>query len=112
MSGAFNPQDHFGEKHVGKAVREAIEREHPSSVLFQLAMTVAERVSRTPGGAPTVPVESLPNLKDMSADSITENVLAINSMCKNPRQKFVLEALVRHLHDFTREVSLTSDEWM
>lgn len=28
------------------------------------------------------------------------------------RQKFVFEKLVTHLHDFAREVSLTTDEWM
>lgn len=28
------------------------------------------------------------------------------------RMKFVFEKLVTHLHDFAREVSLTTDEWM
>ncbi len=54
----------------------------------------------------------LPDLVDMSPASITSNVHAINSLCPNPRQKFVFEKLVTHLHDFAREVSLTTDEWM
>lgn len=74
----------------------------------------------------------------MSPDTITENVHAINSLCENPRcahsstpslflarptsladprrparrQKFVFEKLVSHLHNFARDVSLTTDEWM
>ena len=48
----------------------------------------------------------------VSAATVTDKVILMNSLCKNPRQKFVFEALVRHLHDFTREVSLTSEEWM
>lgn len=75
--------------HLGKAIRDAIER-----------------------GAPDVDLNDLPNLTDMSADKLTENVLAINSGTPNERQKFVLEALVRHMHSFVKEVGLTSEEWM
>lgn len=28
------------------------------------------------------------------------------------RTRFVMEKLVTHLHDFVREVSLTTEEWM
>jgi hypothetical protein len=75
--------------HLGKAIKDAIER-----------------------GAPDVDLNDLPNLTDMSADKLTENVLAINAGCQNPRQKFVLEALVRHMHAFVKEVGLTPEEWM
>lgn len=47
----------------------------------------------------------------MTADNITESVIAINSMCSNPRLKFIMEHLVTHLHNFAREVSLTTSEW-
>ncbi|GAA5833970.1 hypothetical protein JCM9279_004177 [Rhodotorula babjevae] len=63
-------------------------------------------------GAQDIDLSKLPNLTDMSPDTITENVHAINSLCENPRQKFVFEKLVSHLHDFARDVSLTTDEWM
>ncbi|MCO5598541.1 hypothetical protein L7F22_052638 [Adiantum nelumboides] len=63
-------------------------------------------------GAPNVDLDLLPNLMDMSPASITENVIAINSLCKDKRQKFLFEKLVTHLHDFTREVGLTTEEWM
>src|SRR5258706_9071799 len=32
--------------------------------------------------------------------------------CQDPRFKQVMTALIRHLHDFVREVDLTEDEWM
>ncbi|BEI86277.1 hypothetical protein CcaverHIS002_0605640 [Cutaneotrichosporon cavernicola] len=75
--------------HVGKAILDAIQR-----------------------GAPDVDLDDLPNLTDMSADKLTENVIAINQGCTNPRQKYVLEALVRHMHSFVKEVGLTPEEWM
>ncbi|GAA5826938.1 hypothetical protein JCM11251_002170 [Rhodosporidiobolus azoricus] len=63
-------------------------------------------------GAPNIDLARLPNLTDMSPENITANVHAINSLCPNPRQKFVFDKLVSHLHDFAREVSLTTEEWM
>ncbi|GMK57195.1 hypothetical protein CspeluHIS016_0400290 [Cutaneotrichosporon spelunceum] len=75
--------------HLGKAIMEAIER-----------------------GAPDVDLATLPNLTDMSADKLTENVIAVNAGTPNPRQKFVLAALVRHMHAFVKEVGLTPEEWM
>ncbi|GAA5857017.1 hypothetical protein JCM8547_007918 [Rhodosporidiobolus lusitaniae] len=76
-------------KKVGKAVLEAIKN-----------------------GAPNIDLALLPDLQDMSPANITENVHAINSLCPDQRQKFVFEKLVTHLHDFAREVSLTTEEWM
>ncbi|GAA5925482.1 hypothetical protein JCM10213_008800 [Rhodosporidiobolus nylandii] len=74
---------------VGKAVEEAIRN-----------------------GAPNIDLALLPDLQDMSPATITKNVHAINSLCQDPRQKFVFEKLVTHIHDFAREVSLTTEEWM
>jgi protocatechuate 3,4-dioxygenase beta subunit len=53
----------------------------------------------------------LPVLKDLNIENITENVHAINSQCKDPRMRFLFERLVTHLHDFTREVRLSTAEW-
>lgn len=53
----------------------------------------------------------LPPLKDLTIDNITENVHSINSRCEDPRLKFLLETLVRHLHDFARETRLSVAEW-
>ena len=54
----------------------------------------------------------IPPMKDLTADNITENVLKINSQCKDERMKYVLERLVCHLHDFARETRLSMPEWM
>lgn len=75
--------------HLGKAIKDAIAR-----------------------GAPDVDLNDLPNLTDMSADKLTENVIAINSGTADARQKYVQEALVRHMHAFVKEVGLTPEEWM
>ncbi|KNZ73269.1 Hydroxyquinol 1,2-dioxygenase [Termitomyces sp. J132] len=49
---------------------------------------------------------------DMSADSITSNVHAINSNCTDERMKFIFRGLINHLHTFIRETSITNEEWM
>lgn len=51
-------------------------------------------------------------MKDLTTDNITENVHLINSTCKDARTRFVFEQLVTHLHDFARDVRLSTDEWM
>ena len=55
---------------------------------------------------------TIPPMKDLTVDNITENVIRINSLCQDERMKYVLERLVTHLHDFARETRLSTDEWM
>ncbi|KAJ5711237.1 hypothetical protein N7488_005393 [Penicillium malachiteum] len=55
---------------------------------------------------------TIPPMKDLTVDNITENVLTINSLCEDQRMKYILERLVTHLHDFARETRLSSEEWM
>jgi hypothetical protein len=55
---------------------------------------------------------SVPELKNLTIDNITENVNRINSQCANPRLKYIMDRLVTHLHDFARETRLSFDEWM
>lgn len=43
--------------------------------------------------------------------SITQAVLQAQEGCGHARLKQVMESLVRHLHDFAREVQLTQEEW-
>ncbi|KAG6830225.1 hypothetical protein H0H92_001665 [Tricholoma furcatifolium] len=59
-----------------------------------------------------VDLSKLPKIMDMSADSITNNVHAINSNCPEERTKFIFHSLVNHLHAFVRETSITNEEWM
>ena len=55
---------------------------------------------------------TVPKLKDLTIDNITDNVKKINSQCPDPRLKYILERLVQHLHDFARETRLSTNEWM
>jgi protocatechuate 3,4-dioxygenase beta subunit len=45
-------------------------------------------------------------------ENLTAEVLAQLSNCKDARLKSVMEALIRHLHLFVREIEPTPDEWM
>jgi hydroxyquinol 1,2-dioxygenase len=45
-------------------------------------------------------------------DNITDLAVDRWGTAHDPRQAEVLTSLVRHLHDFAREVRLTEDEWM
>jgi hypothetical protein len=55
---------------------------------------------------------TIPHMKDLTIDNITENVKIINSQGPDPRLKYILERLVQHLHDFARETRLSHEEWM
>ena len=55
---------------------------------------------------------TVPQLKDLTIDNITENVKKINSQCPDPRLKYILERLLQHVHDFARETRLSHREWM
>jgi hydroxyquinol 1,2-dioxygenase len=44
-------------------------------------------------------------------DDITARAIASFDGCRNERLRALMEALVRHLHEFTREVRMTPQEW-
>lgn len=44
--------------------------------------------------------------------NFTDAVIAATGPNANPRLREVITALVRHVHDFAREVNLTTDEYM
>lgn len=50
-------------------------------------------------------------MKDFSETNITEAVLERLAGCEDPRGRQVFEALVRHLHNFIREIEPTQNEW-
>lgn len=49
---------------------------------------------------------------NINEHSITQAVLQRLDNCDNPRLKTIMSSLVRHLHDFAREVQLSEEEWM
>jgi protocatechuate 3,4-dioxygenase beta subunit len=47
-----------------------------------------------------------------AAGTLTDDAVARFARCSDPRLRRIMESLVRHLHEFAREVELTPDEWM
>ncbi|KAF7761431.1 hypothetical protein Agabi119p4_9423 [Agaricus bisporus var. burnettii] len=62
--------------------------------------------------AAQVDTSKLPNVTDVTAANITEYVHQVNASCPDDRTRFIFKSMVQHLHDFVRETSLTSEEWM
>src|ERR1700676_5449178 len=51
-------------------------------------------------------------MRNLDQHTVTESALERIAECSNPRLKEVMTALIRHLHEFAREVELTPEEWM
>ncbi|KAH7147196.1 putative hydroxyquinol 1,2-dioxygenase [Dactylonectria estremocensis] len=58
-----------------------------------------------------IPIESIPPMKDLTIENITENVQVLNNQCSSPRLRYVFERLVANLHNFARETGLSMAEW-
>ncbi len=50
-------------------------------------------------------------MRQVSKDTITQAFMGYCGPETSPRLRFLLERLVTHLHDFTKEVNLTHEEW-
>lgn len=50
-------------------------------------------------------------MRDLTSETITPAVISTMRDTKDARLAEILESLVRHLHDFVRDVELTEDEW-
>ncbi|KAF8957385.1 intradiol ring-cleavage dioxygenase [Flammula alnicola] len=59
-----------------------------------------------------IDLSKLPQNMNMTSESITANVHAMNETCKDERTKFIFHSLIDHLHAFVKETSLTTEEWM
>src|SRR5262249_4199179 len=51
-------------------------------------------------------------MRNLDQNSITDSALERLAQCPDARLKEVMTALIRHVHDFAREVKLTPSEWM
>jgi len=51
-------------------------------------------------------------MSDYNQDKLTTDVVAAFATTPDPRLREIMQALVRHLHAFAREVDLTPDEWL
>jgi hydroxyquinol 1,2-dioxygenase len=50
-------------------------------------------------------------MRSVDQNTITDAVLARQANTEDPRLKRIMTGLVKHLHDFAREVELTEEEW-
>jgi hydroxyquinol 1,2-dioxygenase len=50
-------------------------------------------------------------MRNVNPQTITETVLARQASTADARLKRIMTSLVKHLHEFAREVELTEDEW-
>ena len=51
-------------------------------------------------------------MQDLDRESVTRDVIDQMATTPDPRLRTVMDAAVRHLHDFAREVELTPEEWL
>ncbi len=51
-------------------------------------------------------------MSEFNEKNITDAVVATFAKTPDPRYKQIMTSLVRHIHDFAREVQLTPDEWI
>ncbi len=51
-------------------------------------------------------------MEDFDLDGVTEAVIEQMATTPDPRLREIMDAAVRHLHAFAREVNLTPDEWL
>jgi hydroxyquinol 1,2-dioxygenase len=51
-------------------------------------------------------------MRDLDEFTVTDEALSQMAGTKNPRMKEIMDAAVRHMHAFAREVNLTPEEWI
>jgi catechol 1,2-dioxygenase len=51
-------------------------------------------------------------MQALSIDTLTDTVVDAMGPKTSPRVREVMSSLIRHVHDFAREVNLTTDEWL
>lgn len=62
-------------------------------------------------GSPNDIAARLPPMLDLTIENITENMMKINSMCDNPRLRYLITKLIKASQDYFRDVNLQFDEW-
>lgn len=74
--------------------------------------TYLEAHENTPNMARNAATEPASVSKKLEYDpELTEQVIAATGPKAHPRLAQIMPSLIRHLHDFAREVDLTVDEW-
>jgi catechol 1,2-dioxygenase len=68
--------------------------------------------SNTWNGVSIASNKSVKPIKSRYDPTFTDSVIAATGPKASPRMAQVMPSLIRHLHDFAREVDLTVEEWM
>lgn len=55
---------------------------------------------------------SLANGNHTLGDEFTQEVIDAMGPKTDPRLRVVMSSFIKHIHDFARDVQLTTDEWM
>src|SRR5438309_1310736 len=56
-------------------------------------------------------VDTIAGRRNLDENTITEAAVEQFNATPDPRLRQIMTALVRHLHEFAREVDLTEEEW-
>lgn len=86
--------------------------ENKDPIEFSVLDSVSDRTkAKWAAGSPEDIAARLPPMLDLTIENITENVMQINSMCDNPRLRYLITKLVKASHDYVRDVNSQFDEW-
>ena len=88
--------------------------------MYKTGDTRYSTAQKYPQKAETRQEEEFPGIKMHGQDErgvgydlhFTDRVIAATGPAADSRMKQIMPALLRHLHDFAREVNLTAAEWM
>ena len=85
--------------------------QQPNGIPSVAGLSDRTRAKWAAASTPEEIAANLPPMLDLTIENITENVMKINSMCDNPRLRYLILKLIQTAHDYVREVGLQFDEW-
>lgn len=102
--------------HHPRSVRPHLARGTPPIVSHTTTATMASTTAATNGNSATNGTNghsAAPKNNNSKYDpNFTQHVIDLMSPETQPRHREILSSLIRHLHDFCRDVELKQDEWI
>ena len=77
-----------------------------------VADAAAAALHKAPAGTVSETAPVSPQVSQRFDPNFTQHVIDTMGPKVTPRNREVFTAMFRHLHDFAREIELTTDEWM
>ena len=90
---------------MNRLIGEAVRR--PASCVGEPCVTAAAALTSVATG-----LRETDDMAQLEADDLAQAVIARMAESPNPRFRQIMTSLVRHAHEFVKEVELTGDEWM